>query len=81
MRSREFNSLRKLRLFNSLSLADVAKFYRARVTRSRIFAIEGLERVSHDVERDYRRAVAAAIANRDELNRIIKIARELAKTG
>ena len=58
------------RVHHSLSLADVAQFYRGGCSRERIRQIEAGVSVSVAVERDYRPAIASAIED-------IKRSREL----
>jgi hypothetical protein len=65
------DELRRERMKNSLSLADIALFYRGGRTRERIRAIESAKIVSPAVKRDYLAAIAAAIADVERKRRIL----------
>lgn len=73
------NFLRKIRKNEHLSMASVGRHYRKGVTKQRIAQFEMLERVSSDVERAYRAAVAAAKKELERSLGIIEAASILAK--
>jgi len=81
MRSdRKPNELRHERRRNSLSLGDVALFYRKGCTRERIRAIESSKTVSLEVRGDYLCAITAAVADLKQKGELLtRIRAEMAK--
>jgi hypothetical protein len=77
---RKLNELRHERRTNSLSLGDVARFYRGGRTRERIRAIESSKTVSPEVKCDYLAAITAAVADLKQKGELLtRMRAEMAK--
>jgi transcriptional regulator with XRE-family HTH domain len=71
-------ALRAARRQAGLSLAEVGVHFHAGVTRARVSQIETSRRVTADVERDYRAALAAACTHKEVLNAaVLRVRKEM----